>query len=232
MHINLTIPVYNEEAQLASSVARVLAVLDACPQHRYEVVIAENGSTDRTAEIARELAAWDPRVRVAPIAQKGRGGALKQAWLESGADLLAYMDVDLSTDLEAWPRLLQPIIGGTHDLVTGSRLVAGSRIKRSWRREFLSRGYSLLARWVVRAPCRDLQCGFKALRKSTALALLPQVQDTGWFFDTELIVLAARAGDRVMEIPITWVEDPDSRVRIVSTALADLRGLARLWLNS
>ncbi len=243
MLVNLTIPVHNEEAQLAESLRTVLAFLDQCnaprppplspsptvPSCTFEVVIAENGSTDHTLELARNLAAQDPRVRVMTFPTPGRGQALKQAWQQSQADLLSYMDVDLSADLSCYPALLQPLWTGTHDLTVGSRLLPASHTTRRWRREILSRSYSRLARWCVHAPCRDLQCGFKALTREVACAMLPFVHDSGWFFDTELLVRANRSGYRIAELPIRWIEDPDSRVHLLRTVWEDLKGLARLY---
>ena len=228
MFLNVTIPVYNEEAQIGPSVARLLAVLGSLAGHRVEVVIAENGSTDRTAERGDALSRHDPRVRLVRLPQKGRGGALARAWRESQADVLTYMDVDLSTDLDAFPALIGPVIDGSFDLVTGSRLLRESRTTRGLFREVLSRGYSALARTTLKVPCRDLQCGFKAISRRAAHSLLPEVQDSAWFFDTELIYHAAKAGWRVKEIPVIWREDPDSRVRIVRTVIDALKGLARL----
>jgi glycosyltransferase involved in cell wall biosynthesis len=193
----------------------------------YEIIIANNGSVDRTLEIARQLARTRPAVRVLHLEQKGRGGALKRAWQESAAEVLSYMDVDLSTDLETFPELVEVAEGGC-DLAFGSRLLPGSRTVRSRRRELLSRGYNRLVKAILHARFSDAQCGFKALNRRAAQRLLPLVQDTGWFFDTELLVLAERLGYRLCELPVRWVEHPDSRVRILSTALGDLKGLFRL----
>lgn len=229
MTLNITIPVLNEEEQLAASVSRVLSMLDGLEGMSAEVVVADNGSTDRTARIAEGLAGRDGRVRVVRLEHRGRGGALKRAWMDSQAAVLSYMDVDLSTDLEAFPRLIRPILEGTHEMVTGSRLLRGSCVKRGIRRAVMSHVYSRLVRGVLRVPCLDFQCGFKAISRRAAEFLLPQVMDTGWFFDTELIVRADEAGCSVLEIPVKWVDDPDSRVQVMRTVVADLRGVARLW---
>ncbi|WP_345712311.1 GtrA family protein, partial [Kineococcus glutinatus] len=139
-------------------------------------------------------------------------------------------DVDLSTDLAALLPLIAPLLSGHSDVAIGSRLAHGSRVVRGPKREFISRSYNLLLHGALRVRFSDAQCGFKAIRKDAADALLPLVEDTGWFFDTELLVLAERAGLRIHEVPVDWVDDPDSRVDIVTTALADLRGMGRLAL--
>lgn len=228
MLVNVTIPVYNEAVQLATSIAKLGNFLAAQRRFDYEIVIANNGSTDRTLEIAEQLARDQSRVRVLDVPTKGRGGALKVAWLESRAGVLSYMDVDLSTDLAAFPGLVEAVRSGPFDLATGSRLLPDSQTTRCQQREFISRGYNWLARSLLRTRITDLQCGFKAISRQAAHELLPRVEDTGWFFDTELLVLAEKLGYRICELPVRWVEDPDSRVRIVRTALADLRGLLRL----
>jgi putative flippase GtrA len=142
--------------------------------------------------------------------------------------VLAYMDVDLSTDLGALLPLVAPLISGHSDLAIGSRLARGSRVVRGAKREIISRGYNLILRGTLAARFSDAQCGFKAIRSDVAARLLPMVEDTGWFFDTEMLVLAERAGLRIHEVPVDWVDDPDSRVDIVSTAVADLKGIWRL----
>jgi putative flippase GtrA len=169
-----------------------------------------------------------PEVTAVHLAQKGRGRALKHTWTHSDAAVLAYMDVDLSTDLAALLPLVAPLISGHSDLAIGSRLSRGSRVVRGAKREFISRSYNLILRRTLAAKFSDAQCGFKAIRADVAERLLPMVEDTGWFFDTEMLVLAERAGLRIHEVPVDWIDDPDSRVDIVATAMTDLRGIARL----
>ena len=159
---------------------------------------------------------------------KGRGGALRAVWQASDAQVLAYMDVDLSTDLSALLPLVAPLVSGHSDLAIGTRLHRSSRVIRGSKREFISRCYNLILRGALRARFSDAQCGFKAIRSDVARELLPLVQDTGWFFDTELLVLAERSGLRIHEVPVDWIDDPDSTVDIVATAKADLRGVLRL----
>lgn len=225
--LDVVIPVHDEEAQLEASVRRVVAHLRTLPWTA-RVTIADNASTDRTPDIADRLARTLPEVEVQRLAEKGRGRALKRAWSTSGSAVLVYMDVDLSTDLAALLPLVAPLVSGHSDLATGSRLSRGSRVERGLRREVISRSYNVLLRGTLRAGFRDAQCGFKAIRREAAAELLPLVRDDAWFFDTELLVVAERAGLRIHEVPVDWVDDPDSSVDVLRTALADLRGVVRL----
>ena len=228
--LDVVIPVYNEEADLEASVLRVREQLARLPwSHR--VTIADNASTDGTAVLARRLAHRYDDVRVVHLAEKGRGRALKRVWADSDADVLVYMDVDLSTDLNALLPLVAPLISGHSDLAIGSRLRHGSRVVRGPKREVISRGYNLLVRGALRTRFSDAQCGFKAIRRDVAREVLPLVEDDAWFFDTELLVLAERAGLRIHEVPVDWVDDPDSRVDIARTAYDDVRGIVRLGRN-
>jgi putative flippase GtrA len=225
--LDVVIPVHNEEAQLAASVRRVLGALAALPWS-YRVTIADNASTDGTSAIARRLSHEHPEVVVEHLAEKGRGRALKQAWGRSDSDVLVYMDVDLSTDLDALLPLVAPLISGHSDLAIGSRLAGSARVERGFKRELISRSYNQILRRALRVGFSDAQCGFKAIRRDAARELLPLVEDQQWFFDTELLTVAERAGLRIHEVPVDWVDDPDSRVDILQTALDDLRGVVRL----
>ncbi len=225
--LDVVIPVHNEEAQLAASVERVLAHLRTLPWS-YRITVADNASTDQTGVIARRLGHLHPEVSVVHLAEKGRGRALKRVWSASESDVLVYMDVDLATDLSALLPLVAALVSGHSDLAIGSRLSRSSRVERGPRRELISRGYNLLLRNTLRAKFSDAQCGFKAIRREAARELLPLVEDNEWFFDTELLVVAERAGLRIHEVPVDWTDDPDSSVDVVRTALDDLRGMARL----
>jgi glycosyltransferase involved in cell wall biosynthesis len=226
--VDLVIPCYNEEHVLAGSVEKVLAWCDVHPEHQWRVVVANNASTDRTLEVARELEAKHPgRVTALQIPVKGRGIALRTAWLTSEADVMAYMDVDLSTDLGHIPELVDPIARGDVDLAYGTRLHALSQTNRSTKREITSRGYVFILR-LAGLKVTDAQCGFKAISREAARALLPLVQGTQWFWDSELLWVAQENGYRMAEVPVRWVEDPDTRVRIIKTAREDLEGVWRL----
>jgi putative flippase GtrA len=225
--LDVVIPVHNEERDLAGSVARVHRHLCTLP-YSFRITVADNASTDATALVAHRLSHEYDEVRAVHLAQKGRGRALKEVWAASPAQVLVYMDVDLSTDLNALLPLVAPLLSGHSHLAIGTRLGKGSRTLRGPKREVISRGYNLLVRGALRAGFSDAQCGFKAIRADVARELLPLVEDTSWFFDTELLVLAERAGLRIHEVPVDWVDDPDSRVDILRTARDDLRGIARL----
>ena len=226
--LDIVVPVYNEELDLPRSVARLHDYLTAQVPMSFRITIADNASTDATAAIADRLAEQFPEVRAVHLTQKGRGRALKQVWLESDADVLVYMDVDLSTDLSALLPLVAPLVSGHSDLAIGTRLHRGSRVVRGPKREFISRCYNLILRGILATRFSDAQCGFKAIRRNVAQQLLPLVQDTGWFFDTEMLVLAERSGLRIHEVPVDWTDDPDSRVDIVQTAKDDLRSVWRV----
>src|SRR5712675_519454 len=226
--LDIVIPVYNEERDLAGSVRRLHQFLATEVPYPSRITVADNASTDSTLAVAQELADELQDVDVIHLEAKGRGGALYTAWMASEADVVAYMDVDLSTDLSALMPLVAPLISGHSDVAIGSRLAASSRVVRGPKREFVSRSYNLILRGVLGARFSDAQCGFKAVRADVARQLLPLVADTGWFFDTELLVIAERAGLRIHEVPVDWVDDQDSRVDVVSTAINDLRGCWRV----
>jgi putative flippase GtrA len=226
--LDMVVPVYNEQSDVEECVRRLHAHLEATFPYSYRITIADNASTDDTPQIAASLAAELDHVSLIRMPAKGRGRALRAAWSASDATVLAYMDVDLSTDLAALLPLVAPLISGHSDLAIGTRLSRGSRVVRGVKRELISRCYNLILRGTLRARFSDAQCGFKAIRRDVAARLLPLVEDSGWFFDTELLVLAERAGLRIHEVPVDWVDDPDSRVDLLATALADLRGVGRL----
>src|SRR3954452_1231461 len=230
--VEIVVPVYNEAAGLDRSIRRLHRfLLDGFP-FSWRVVIADNASTDATPEIAVRLAAQLPAVRHLRLERKGRGRALRAAWSVSPAKVVCYMDVDLSTDLRGLLPLVAPLMSGHSDLAIGTRLAHSSRVVRGPKREVISRSYNRILRTVLRARFSDAQCGFKAARADALRELLPDVRDEAWFFDTELLVLAQRRGMRVHEVPVDWVDDPDSRVAIVPTAIEDLRGVARLLAAS
>ncbi|MEN3319641.1 MAG: hypothetical protein V7643_3042 [Mycobacterium sp.] len=226
--LDIVIPVHNEERDLPGSVRRLHRYLKTQVPYPARITIADNASTDSTLAVAEALASELADVDVIHLDAKGRGGALYTAWMSSQADVFAYMDVDLSTDLSALMPLVAPLISGHSDVAIGSRLAASSRVVRGPKREFVSRSYNLILRGVLGTRFSDAQCGFKAVRADVARHLLPHVADTGWFFDTELLVIAERAGLRIHEVPVDWVDDPDSRVDIVRTAINDLKGCWRV----
>lgn len=226
--LEIVIPVHNEERELAASVRRLRDHLLRCFPYDAHITIADNASIDATRSIGEGLAAELPRVSYLRLPEKGRGRALAAAWMRSDAEVVAYMDVDLSTDLGALLPLVAPLLTGESDIAIGSRLASGARVRRGLKRELISRIYNRILRATLGVGFRDAQCGFKALHSSVARELVPRVENRNWFFDTELLVLAEREGLRIAELPVTWRDDPDSRVHVAATAAEDLRGILRL----
>lgn len=227
--VDIVVPCYNEQSTLAAHVRRLHDYLETSMPVSWRITIADNASTDDTARVADDLAHLLPGVTAVHLPLKGRGRALKQVWTDSDADVLVYVDEDLSTDLAALAPLTAPLLSGHSDLAIGSRLSRSSRVVRGGKREFISRSYNRILRLALGVHFSDAQCGFKAIRRDVAERLLPLVADDGWFFDTKLLVLAERAGLRIHEVPVDWIDDPDSSVDVVSTALDDLRGILRVW---
>ena len=226
--LEIVVPVYNEADQLAASITALRTYLDTSFPLVTTVVIADNASTDDTWRIATALSDDLVGVEALHLDQKGRGRALRAAWSASTATVVAYMDVDLATGLDALLPLVAPLLSGHSDLAIGTRLAPGAHVVRGARREFISRGYNALLRSTLRSRCTDAQCGFKAMRRQAAAEVLPLVEDNEWFFDTEVLVTAQRLGLRIHEVPVDWVDDTDSRVEVVHTAWKDLRGVWRM----
>lgn len=229
--VDIVIPVLNEAHVLKRSIGALHTFLKSSEfPYNWQIVIVDNGSTDGTIRKAEELSSEYPEVQSLHLTQRGRGRALRHAWLQSRAEIVAYMDVDLSTDLKHLRPLIDSIATGGHDVATGSRLQATSETTRSAKREFISRVYNLMVKAILFTGFSDAQCGFKALSRRAVEHIIPQVEDQSWFFDTELLVLAERQGYRIADIPIRWVEDDDSRVKIFKTGWEDIKGLTRLRL--
>jgi glycosyltransferase involved in cell wall biosynthesis/putative flippase GtrA len=226
--LEVVVPVYNEQGTLERSIRMLHHFLSTRIEDRWVITVADNASTDDTPAVADRLAAELPGVQALHLDEKGRGRALKRAWLGSEAAVVAYLDVDLSTDLRALPPLVAPLLSGHSDVAIGTRLAPSSRVVRGPKREFISRSYNFLLHRALGVTFTDAQCGFKAMRRDVAQSVLPYVEDTGWFFDTELLVIAERAGLRIHEVPVDWVDDEESSVDIAHTALDDLRGMLRL----
>ncbi|MEA5453417.1 glycosyltransferase [Sinomonas sp. JGH33] len=226
--IDIVVPVFNEELSLSACITTLVEYLDDAFHVPWRVTIADNASTDRTQEIGEALAEEYDGVVYRRLATKGRGYALRDAWAASPAQVVAYLDVDLSTDLAALPPLIAPLLSGHSDISIGTRLRSGCRVVRGPKREFISRTYNVMLRSALGVRFSDAQCGFKAMRAEVARALLPHVEDNKWFFDTELLVLAERAGLRIHEIPVDWTDDPTSTVDIRQTAIDDMRGIMRV----
>ncbi|MFS0731919.1 glycosyltransferase [Microbacterium sp. 1P10UB] len=226
--LEVVVPVYNEEEVLAESIGTLHRFLSATMSQSWVITIADNASNDATPRIGARLHATMAHVQYLRLDTKGRGHALKVAWLRSPATVLAYVDVDLSTDLRALPPLIAPLLSGHSDIAIGTRMARSSRVIRGTKREVISRAYNLLLRQTMGVEFSDAQCGFKAIRGDVARTVLPHIIDTGWFFDTEMLVIAERAGLRIHEVPVDWVDDERSSVDILVTATQDVRGLLRV----
>jgi glycosyltransferase involved in cell wall biosynthesis len=229
--VDIVIPVLNEAHVLERSIGTVrgfLARRNETFPYRWRITIVDNGSTDGTQEVARRLSERYPEVEFLHLVQRGRGRALRAAWLQSTADIVAYMDVDLSTDLHHLPQLIESIARDGYDVATGSRLMSRSRVRRSLRRELISRVYNVLVKLVLHTRFSDAQCGFKAVSREAVERIVPQIEDQSWFFDTELLALAEKQGFRICDIPVLWIEDDDSRVKILKTGWEDIKGLMRV----
>lgn len=225
--VDIVIPVFNEEQALPRSIVILADFLKANLRNPWQIVIADNASTDKTQSVSEMLCERYSGINYLHVPQKGRGRALKAAWLDSTADIVSYMDVDLATDLTYFPQLLESLQEGYH-VAIGSRLSKGSKVSRSVRREVVSRGYNLLIKSMFLTPFQDAQCGFKALTRQTAQAIVPHIKNNNWFFDTELLIIAAKRGYRIKQLPVKWDDDPSSTVNIARTATEDIKGLLRM----
>ena len=226
--VEVVVPVYNEQEALPKSIPALCAYLETYFPYRWSIVIADSASTDATLAVAEGLASAYPGISVLHLEEKGRGRALKTAWLASEVEIVAYMDVDLSTNLWSFLPLVAPLATGHSDVAIGSRLLRGAMVTRQWKREVISRCYNLLIKGMFANGFSDAQCGFKALRRGAAQELLAEVEDGEWFFDTELLLLAEERCLRISEVPVDWIEDLDSRVDVASTAYKDVKGLLRV----
>ena len=222
-------PVYNEQAVLDGSITKLHGYLVENLSYDWRIVIADNASTDETREVAVALSERLDRVEVLRVDRKGRGRALRTAWMSSRAQVVSYMDVDLSTQLDAYGDLIRAIAEEGYDVAIGRRLGSGAAVMgRRLTREVTSRGYNMITGLAFRTAVVDAQCGFKAISRGAADNLLPHVVDDGWFFDTELLIRAEKNGYGIKQVPVTWMDDPNSHVKILKTAMQDLRGIWRL----
>ena len=225
--VDIVIPVYNEEQALPRSIVILADFLKENLRNPWQIIIADNASTDKTKSVSEMLCERYSGINYLHIPQKGRGRALKAAWLDSTADIVSYMDVDLATDLTHFPQLIDSLEEGYH-VAIGSRLSKGSRVSRSMKREVISRGYNLLIKSMFFTAFQDAQCGFKALTRHTARSIVPHIKNDNWFFDTELLIIAAKRGYKIKQLPVKWDDDPTTTVNIARTATEDIKGLFRL----
>ncbi len=210
--ITAVLPVYNDRAALETAIPASLAALEQC-SGSFELIVAEDGSTDGSRECVEEWEKKDPRVRLLHSDERqGRGRALNRAVSEARGNIFCYYDVDLATDISHLPELISHIRDGAA-VATGSRLMPESKIIRSGDREVASRSYNALVRLFLGSRLNDHQCGFKAYRTEVLRELVPKIRAPHWFWDTESLVLAQRAGLRVDEFPVTWTQGPGTTVR-------------------
>ncbi len=209
MTVEFCLPVYNEEKILRNN---VLTLLNYCLAQQFnfdwKIIIVINGSSDNSLAISKKLKEERAdRIDFIDIPEPGRGQALKKYWLQSQADILTYMDIDLAVSLDNILFLIQPLTDNQADLVIGSRLMPDSKISRSFIRELSSQSYNFLSRIILGHNFSDMQCGFKAIRSNIFKKIAPQINDAKWFFDTELIIFTKKFGYRVKEVPVDWSEN-------------------------
>jgi glycosyltransferase involved in cell wall biosynthesis len=227
--LDVIIPCLNEEKVLEQSTITLKNFLkENMPEYDSTITIVDNGSKDATLEIAKRLSEQHENVRAMRLEKRGRGRALKKSWSESDADIVSYMDVDLSTDLKAFPHLVNSIANENFHLATGTRLTRDSETKRCFKREFTSRVYNILIKLILNTKYSDAQCGFKAMDKKTFQKLLPHLKDNEWFLDTEMMTIAEKTGHKIYEVPVLWIEDMDSRVNVIDTAVKYIRDLIKI----
>jgi glycosyltransferase involved in cell wall biosynthesis len=230
--VEFVIPIYNEEAELELNVRKLHSFLTHnLKDYLWHITIADNASTDKSLFIAKKLSKKIANFGLFHLDKKGRGRAVKSVWKNSNAEILMYMDVDLSTDLKSIKPLLDSL-QRNYDIAIGSRLLRGSKVKgRTLRREVLSRVYNILIKLFFQVRFSDAQCGFKAVTKKVVNNLLPYVKDNAWFFDSELLIIAEKTGYKIHEEPVVWIDNPGSTVRVLKTVHGDLEGLWRLFWN-
>ena len=221
--LDVVLPVYNEEAALPLGVQTLHSFLSTSAYTDWRITIVDNGSTDNTQKVARALVEKYPQVHAIFLTEKGRGRALKAAWLRSDAKVLSYMDIDLSTDLDSLPQMVDAILHQGYDMAVGSRLAAGAKVTRTIRREMISRCYMLLIKSLFRIHFSDAQCGFKALSQGAARALLPHILDNEWFLDTELLTTAETNNAREAFKKYQWPVIDVTRKSIEETAASIIK---------
>ena len=230
LSVNIVIPVYNEEKELSASAGTLAGYLEKnLIDFSWRITIADNASSDKTLAIAKKIAHENSNISYVHLPQKGRGRAVKYVWEKDNADIEAYMDVDLSSDLKHLPPLIRSLTRG-YDIAIGTRNLPGSRVYgRSALRTCTSKMYIFLIKFFFWVHFSDAQCGFKAVTRRTIRELIPYIKDNEWFFDTELLIMAEKTGYRIYEEPVTWIDNPGSTVRVMKTAQGDLDGLKRLF---
>jgi glycosyltransferase involved in cell wall biosynthesis len=231
--IEITIPILNEEFRLEQGVTEAVEFLENSGIDNYSIVLADNGSTDNTEQIAQSLTKRFPTVKAIKVSKRGVGLALKQSWGSSEADFIGYMDVDLATDLNHILEAYRILQGEEVDVVNGSRLLPNSQVKnRSIIRGITSHGFNYLLKALLKVNISDGMCGFKFLKKTSYDKILKSgLENNEWFFCTELLVKAEWMGMNIHEIPVKWEDDSDSRVELFKTITKYLKEIKRLKLQ-
>jgi glycosyltransferase involved in cell wall biosynthesis len=236
--VEITVPVYNEEKELEK---HITILSNFCKKHLtaydWHITIADNASVDNTPVIAATIAKKNTNISHFRLEQKGRGRAVKRVWSTSGADYCVYMDLDLSTDLIHLPKIIQALENG-YDIAIGSRLAKGAKVEgRTMIREITSRALNFFfIQLFFHTKFTDAQCGFKGVTKHVVEKLIPKIEDNGWFFDGELLIMAEKMGYKIYEEPVHWIDNPGSTVRLVATIWGDMKVMYRLlstqpWKN-
>jgi glycosyltransferase involved in cell wall biosynthesis len=211
--ILLTVPAYNEENILEKNVNLILKYMGA-NFNNFKIVIANNGSTDKTNDIAKKLAKDNNEILLITTKKRGKGLAIKNSWLKFDADIYAYMDADLSTSLRDFSKLINAIKEG-NDISIGSRYLKKSVVKRGLNRAIFSKLYNQLLALLFKTNVKDMQCGFKAVNEDIIKKHIPRIKDDSWFFDTELVIMAENQGYTIKEIPVSWKSNPESKLKII-----------------
>lgn len=234
MKLLITIPAYNEEAIIESSLLKLAAYAQKfLADYDYQIIVADNKSTDKTAEKVKQLLVKINRLDYLFIEQKGKGLAIRTTWQKYLADFdyFVFMDADLATDLKALLPLVSALASENYDLAIGSRNLKKSKIQRSLLRRFFSFGYGVLAKLILGTKISDSTCGFKAVSQKVVQAIMPLVKNQTWFFDSELVFLAEKKGFKIKEIPVNWAEpskENKSKVNVFKVSGQYLKELLRL----
>ncbi|MFC1754024.1 glycosyltransferase [Thermoproteota archaeon] len=235
MKVDVVIPVYNEEKALSMSTKGLHSFLSKnLKGYDWSIIIADNASTDSTLKIAKKLSKKVKRVGYVHLDKKGRGRALRKVWLKSKADIVSYMDVDLSTGLKAFPKMIDALAGKKrkkYQIGIGTRLVIGSETNRCLNREILSRGYNIFLKMMLFTSFTDAQCGFKAVTREAVEEIVSLTKNNKWFFDTEMLVLAEKKKYNIFEVPVTWIEDKDSKVHILRTIWEFISSVVKMRID-
>lgn len=231
-HVLLVIPIYNEEKIIENTVRETIKYLNENTKYSYILVVADNASTDSSPEIVKNLQKEIPFLEYVRLPKKGRGLALHTVWKDFNAEVVAYMDADLSSPLTSLPNIIDPILNNESDVTFGSRLLPpGQAINRKGKRELTSQGYNFLLQFILGATFKDAQCGFKAISKEKFNQVEEEIKNQNWFYDTELLLISQYKGLRLKEVPITWVDDPDSSVKVFKTIVENLKEMGRVYFT-